>query len=199
AAQGKIDCDGGTLVGTTMTQDSMGAGPNGPTTSTFEQGAPGRPGDGYVHVAAVAVTCAGVLGIPGACPGGLPNSADDCNKPGMVDYSKGFMFDLALTTGTVTATVQHPRRPARRGPSVQLIDHLHLDLIAVAEHGEPRLARPFDRDEGDVPEQVVREAVGERRLEAEDAARVEDGDDARLEPPVQVVGLHRELWPLLAL
>ena len=110
AAQGKIDCDGGALVGTTMTQDSMGAGPNGPTTSTFEQGAPGRPGDGYVHVAAVAVTCAGVLGIPGACPGGLPNSADDCNKPGMVDYSKGFMFDLALTTGTVTATVQNPRQ-----------------------------------------------------------------------------------------
>jgi len=51
-----------------------------------------------------------VLGIPGACPGGLPNSADDCNKPGMVDYSKGFMFDLALTTGTVTATVQNPRQ-----------------------------------------------------------------------------------------
>ena len=110
AAQGKIDCDGGTAVGTTMSQDSMGAGPNGPTTSTFEQGSPGRPGDGYIHVESVAVTCAGVLGIPGACPGGLPNSADDCNKPGMVDYSKGFLFDLALTTGTVTATVQNPRQ-----------------------------------------------------------------------------------------
>src|SRR5213593_1236886 len=110
AAQGKIDCDGGTPVGTTMTQDSMGAGANGPTTSTFEQGAAGRPGDGYVHLAAVAVTCAGVLGIPGACPGGLPNSAEDCDAPGMVDYSKGFMFDLALTTGAVTATVENPRQ-----------------------------------------------------------------------------------------
>src|SRR6266849_3473744 len=43
-SQGKLDCDGGTPVGTVMTQDSHGTGPNGPTMSTFEQGAPGRPG-----------------------------------------------------------------------------------------------------------------------------------------------------------
>jgi len=109
-SEGKLDCDGGTPVGTVQTQDSMGTGANGPTTSTFEQGSPGRPGDGYVRTMVQAVTCAGVLGIPGACPGGLPNSAEDCQVPGMVDYSKAFMFDLAITTGSVTATVEHPRQ-----------------------------------------------------------------------------------------
>ena len=83
---------------------------NGPTVSTFEQGDPGRPGDGYVRAMVQAVTCAGVLGIPGACPGGLPNSAEDCAVPGMVDYTKAYVFDLALSTGTVTATVENPRQ-----------------------------------------------------------------------------------------
>jgi len=110
-SQGKLDCDGGTAVGTVQTQDSMGTGPNGPTTSTFEQGSPGRPGDGYVRTMVEAVTCAGVLGIPGGCPGGLPNSAEDCQVPGMVDYSKAFIFDMmAITTGSATATVENPRQ-----------------------------------------------------------------------------------------
>ncbi len=80
-SQGKLDCDGGTAVGTVQTQ------------------------------MVEAVTCAGVLGIPGGCPGGLPNSAEDCQVPGMVDYSKAFIFDMmAITTGSATATVENPRQ-----------------------------------------------------------------------------------------
>lgn len=111
-SMGKLDCDGGTPVGTSMTQDSGGPGAggvNGPTMSTFEEGAPGGPGDGYVRAMVQAVTCGGVLGIPGACPGGLPLSAEECADTTRVDYSKGFVYDLALTTGQAHAEITRER------------------------------------------------------------------------------------------
>lgn len=114
-SQGKLDCDGGTAVGTTAMQDSGGVGangPNGPVTSTYEEGAPGQPGDGYVRVNVRAVTCGGVLPeLPGACITGLPASAADCADPTKIDFSKGFVFEaLALTTGQVTSKMTNTRQ-----------------------------------------------------------------------------------------
>jgi hypothetical protein len=110
---GKIDCDGGTPVDTKLTQDSGGIGPgglNGSATSSYELGAAGVSGSAYVKVHVEAVTCGGVLGIPMACPGGRPLSAEECAEPGRVDFSKAFVYDLALTTGQATAEITNARQ-----------------------------------------------------------------------------------------
>jgi hypothetical protein len=112
-SEGKLDCDGGTAVGTKLTQDSGGTGSgglNGPSTSTYELGAPGVAGDAYVKLRVEAVTCGGVLGIPNGCPGGRPLSAEECAEPGRVDYTKAFVYDLALTTGTATTEITNARQ-----------------------------------------------------------------------------------------
>jgi hypothetical protein len=125
-SEGKIDCDGGTPVGTKMVEDSHGLDPSGPNSSTFElQSATddtpgGGPGDAYIKVHVTAVTCEGVLGIPGGCPGGLPASAEDClESAGKVNYAVGFNFDLALTTGDATAEVPN----ARQGVTATITRH----------------------------------------------------------------------------
>jgi hypothetical protein len=40
----------------------------------------------------------------------LPNSAEDCAEPGRVDYSKAFVYDTALTTGSVSVEILNPRQ-----------------------------------------------------------------------------------------
>jgi hypothetical protein len=105
---GKLDCDGGTPVGVKVTQDSMGTGNATDPVLSLEQGAAGQAGDGYVPVKVTSVTCGGPQPTPQGCPGGMPANAGECASK--VDFSKGLVFDVALTTGEGTSEVTNPRQ-----------------------------------------------------------------------------------------
>jgi hypothetical protein len=104
-SHGKIDCDGGTPVGVTVTGDSHGAGANDPPVIMLEQGPPGRPGDGYFAGMARGVNCPG--DPSGACIGTLATSAD-CANPSKVNFAVVQPMMGATTTGTATAQVINP-------------------------------------------------------------------------------------------
>jgi hypothetical protein len=110
---GKIDCDGGTAVGVKVSQDSMGANAEADAVLSLEQGAPGVAGDGYVPVKVTEVTCGGLQPTPDGCPGGMPLNVSECASK--VDFSKGLVFDVALTTGEGTSEVTNPRQG---GPTI---------------------------------------------------------------------------------
>jgi len=98
---GKIDCDGGTPVDVTVTQNSNGAGANDPPVVQTEQGAPGPAGSGYVVVTARLAQC------PNDPSCALVNDPADCLDPGTVNYDAFPSAQGAFTTGTATATVQN--------------------------------------------------------------------------------------------
>jgi hypothetical protein len=101
-SSGKVDCDGGTPVDVTVTQNSNGSGANSPAVTMTEQGSPGPAGSGYVVVNAHLAQC---NAQNPNCP--LVDDPSDCMNPSLVDYDAMPTAQGALTTGTATATVQN--------------------------------------------------------------------------------------------
>src|SRR5437667_11106604 len=92
------------------------------------------------------------------------------------------------------------RPPAHGGvssTSVELRLHLELQDVVAPERRQSGPPRAFDGDVVRAQEDVVRQAVDHRRREAEDTGHVQDRDEARLEPAVQVVRLERDLHELV--
>src|SRR5262249_15111671 len=103
ASGGKVDCDGGTPVGVTFTQNSNGAAADSPPVVALEQGAPGGPGDGYLTFTADFVQCSAT-----SCPNVLgPN---DCLSPAKPNFAAGRTGSGAATTGAATATVTNAKQ-----------------------------------------------------------------------------------------
>jgi hypothetical protein len=101
-SSGKLDCDGGTPVDVSVTQNSNGSGANSPPVTQTEQGAPGPGGSGYFIATAHLAQCNS--GNPN-CP--LVTSPSQCLDANMVNYDGIPGGQGSFTTGTATATVQN--------------------------------------------------------------------------------------------
>lgn len=100
---GKVDCDGGTPVGVSSSQDSNGTGADAAPVLTLEQGAAGGAGDAYVSFTADFVQCTAAT-----CPTVLtPSDCLDASKP---NYAAGRSGMSAATSGTATATITNARQ-----------------------------------------------------------------------------------------
>jgi hypothetical protein len=130
-SEGKIDCDGGTPVDATFTQNSNGAGdPDAPVLS-IEQGAPGVAGAGYVKATTRTVN--------------LPSGSAPA-ECAAADYSSPFILaTLAFTTGQATAEVTNARGPGGAiSPSVNLTNTgVPFDCSDWTEDGAGILVAPL--------------------------------------------------------
>ena len=107
-SEGKVDCDGGTPVDVTLTQNSNGAGDPDLADLRVEQGAPGAAGAGYLKATTRTVNF----------PSG--STPADCATAG---YSSSFVLaTTAFTTGQATADVTNAKGPGGTiYPSINLM------------------------------------------------------------------------------
>src|SRR5262249_31254453 len=82
---------------------------------------------------------------------------------------------------------------------VEQVSHAELELVAVGEARGAGFAGAFDGGKRGAPQQIVGDAVRERRLEHEFAAYVEQGEQLGLQPTVHVVGPQHEVEEFLEL
>jgi hypothetical protein len=140
---GKIDCDGGTAVGVTLSGNSHGEGDDDAPVLRLEQGEPGPPGSGYVMANVRVVICgSAAFGSDPACIGALASAAD-CTDPAKVDFgAAAIQQTTAFTTGSATAEVENPQAGSLGGALPQTRTGRPFDCGDWGENGPGILVAP---------------------------------------------------------